>query len=147
MQKEIQITHQISHIFYQKYPHIEYNEILAESNLAMIKAISTYDPVKGRTLNSWIGFLIHRELRKKFKEDILCLEYNDELQRCDRFNPERLMMFKESINSLSKAAKESIKIVLQKNIYTKKEIKQELRLQGFAYNKIQTAFCELRKVF
>ncbi len=146
MEKEIKTMHQVVYQFHKKNPHIEYNEILSEANIIFIKAIDTYNPMRERTLCSWIAFLMHRELRKQFKDLLPCVEYNDSLQNNNTYNPERIYIFKETLNNLSTASKIIIKIIFEKNISTKKEIKKELRSQGFAWNKIQMAFCELKGV-
>jgi DNA-directed RNA polymerase specialized sigma subunit len=141
----MKIVHQVSHSFYRKHPHIEYDEIVAEACLIMIKAIETFDPEKGRSLNSWIGFMIHRNLKKVFADEMDSVEYDDGMYNCNRFDPERIFFFKESLNSLSNASKEVIQMIFHQDISTKKEIKQALRTKGFAWNKIQKAFCELKR--
>ena len=145
MHKLMKIAYQVSHSFHNKNPHIDFDDILSESHLIMIRAMETFDPEKGRSLNSWVAFLIHRNLKKIFAEHLPCVEYNDSLSRNDQFNPERIFFFKEALKSMSSASKEVINLIMKENVVTKKEIKTELRNKGFAWNKIQKAFCELKK--
>ncbi len=146
MQEQIKIARQASYSFYKRNPHLEHDEIMAESNLAMMEAIETFDPTKGRSLNSWIGFIVHRHLNKTYKDYQHMEELFDWNMPNISQNPERVYIFKEVTNSLSTASKETIKMIFNDGIYAKKELKEKLRNKGFAWNKIQTAFYELRQI-
>jgi hypothetical protein len=111
----------------------------------MIEAIQTFNEEKGRSIKSWIAFMIHRNLKKMFTLEMNLDEYIDEYTSNLSYNPERILINKESLLSMSQAAKEVVNYIIKENIYEKQELKQKLRTNGFAWNKIQTAFCELRK--
>ena len=145
MQDLIKVTNQVASVFHRRNPSLEKAEVTAEANLAMIEAINTFDPEKGRNLKSWVGFMVHRSLRKTFQFQVEHLQYIDDLSCSRALDPERIYILKETINSFSKAAKEVITIILQNPVSRKSEIKSQLRKQGFAFNKIQTAFTELRR--
>ncbi len=142
----IKTAHQAAHSFYVKNPTYEWEEIISKSNLIMIEAIKTHDPLKGRSLKSWVAFMTHRELNRTLRNyvPVMC-EYNDELTKSYSNNPERILIFKETLKSLSTASREAIDIVLCELVVDKSEIKKRLRDRGFAYNKIQKAFNELRR--
>lgn len=148
----LKIAKQASYSFYQKNFHLEPDEVLAEAYSAMMEALRTFNPTKGRNLNSWVGFKVNRRLRKKFQ---VKEELPDDLSKIisstySQTNPESILLFKETINSFSDAAKETVSMLLNSQIEatgknkTKREIKEKLRTKGFSYNKIQKAFHELR---
>jgi len=145
MDELYKVKWQIVASFHRKHSYLEKEEIDSTANLIMLEAIKTFDAEKGRNLKSWVGFMLHRNLKKLFCYEMNLDEYLDEFTGNFSYNPERILMTKESILSMSQAAKEIIGYVFKESIYEKKELKEKLRTNGFAWNKIQTAFCELRK--
>lgn len=140
------LSKQVAYAFKRKNPHLDLDDLIGESSLAMIEALQTFEADRGRTLESWCVFLAHRTLNKKFYQEPNFLEYIDDLSISYAMDPERVCLAREAITSVSQAAKEAVKLVFIDQIFEKQEIKKELREQGFAWNKIQTAFCELRRL-
>lgn len=148
-----EIAKQVSKSFYKSNPHLNYDDIVGEALDAMIHAIDTHDPIKGRSLHSWIGFIVHRELRKTFKGFESELEFLDYFTESTIYNPERIAIFKETVENFSDASKQILLIIFNGELPTtcsgknevKRELKNKLREYGFAWNKIQKAFSELRE--
>jgi methylaspartate ammonia-lyase len=151
MQNSVKIVKQVSQSFYKKNTHLSYEEILDVALNSMIKALETYNPKKERTLNSWIAFIAHRELRKNFKKYTPEFEFIDYLTETNIYDPERICMFKETMENLSETAKYTVHMLLNGDISfannkneIKRNIKTKLREKGYAWNKIQSAFSELK---
>ena len=152
MQDCIKVVKQVSQSFYKNHPHISYDEILDVALDAMTTAIETYNPRKGRNFKSWTAFIAHRKLRKHFKNIDFQIEFIDYLSETVTYNPERMCIFKETIENLSDAAKYAIHIIFNEELSTtnngknetKRALKLKLRECGFAWNKIQAAFSELK---
>lgn len=149
----VRVVEQISIQFFKKNPYLNYDDIFSEATNAMAKALETHNPNRERTLASWTGFIVHRELNKAFKTKNIEIEYIDHLISNNTFNPERITVFKNTLENLSEASKAIIEIILEDSIpdhcenknQIKREIKNKLRRKGFAWNKIQKAFSELRE--
>lgn len=142
----VKLSKQVGWAFKRKNPHLDMDDIIGEASLAMVEALQTFEVDRGRSVESWCVFLAHRALNKKFYDEEIFMEYIDDLSLSYTTNPERVFLAKEAITSVSKAAKEAVKLVFIDQIFEKQEIKKELREQGFAWNKIQTAFGELRRL-
>lgn len=158
-EKSIKTAKQVASSFYKKNPGLEFNEILSESYLMMMDAVNTWNPEKGRTLQSWIGFIVHRELRKKLHKGeltsnspvFICHYENIEEQVINHLDPERILLEKEKIYGLSQLSRNILDMAFaevqegqrSKN-KIKAQIKERLRTQGVSCNKIQVAFHELR---
>ena len=140
------ITKQVAYSFKRKNPHLDLDEIIGEVNLAAVEAMQTFQENRGRMLDSWIAFMAHRALNKRFYEEPDFLEYFSDMSVSYAMDPERICLAKEAIMSVSQAAKEAVRIVFVDQVFEKQEIKNNLRKKGFAWNKIQTAFCELRRL-
>ncbi len=146
MQDYIKVASQAAKSVHNEFPYTELNELQAQSHLIMMEAFNSFNPVKGRSMKSWIGFMVHRELRKMIKkEQINSVEYDDLVHCTEKYDPERMMMFKQTIDSFSAATQEAVNLVTNELITEKQEIKNRLRNKGFAWNKIQKAFFELRE--
>lgn len=146
----------------QYTPGLDHKEVLAESYLAMLEAIETWEPGRGCTLESWVGRIVHQTLRKKFHrdsalvdiEDIEALSNEDTLFK--RQDPERLLLEKEKhierMKGLSQTARKVLKILNEcerlpeKKNAAKRMVSTELREREIAWNKIKSSFQELRKV-
>lgn len=148
--------------FHRRNWFLEKDEVEAEAQLAMMEALVTWEPTKGRTLRSWIAFIVHRTLRKRFGWDGVAFDpveietiSNEHGITMSKNNPEYLLMIKEKHEErrkqLSATAKEMLNM-LNSNIeipYKKNEakriIRENMREKGVAWNKIRTAFQELRE--
>lgn len=140
------ISKQVASSFKRKHPHLDLEELTSEAYLIALEATQTFDEKKGRQLYSWIGFMIHRNLNKKYSVYHEFLEYIDDISLSYKTNPERIYLAKEALNSVSIAAREAIKLVIVNHIVEKNKVKESLRDKGYAWNKIQKAFWELRRL-
>lgn len=144
MDQLMKTAEQAAVAFHKRNTNLDLDDLISEAHLIMIDAFHSYDPTKGRSLKSWVGFLVHRNLRKKFWYKLKENELELETYGSDSLNPERVAIFKETLNNFSEASKEVVSIIFDKSIHEKNEIKKEMRKKGFAWNKIQAAFSELR---
>lgn len=146
----LKTARQASYQFCKKNGFHEHKEVLAEAQLAMCEAQLTYKEDRERKKESWIAYVIHQELNKKFKNSSEFVELEEELTSKSTTDPERLLIMNETLNSFSKAAKEAVELIFTGEIESlgknaaKKEIKQVLRNKGYSWDKIQNGFAELR---
>jgi len=158
MEKQIEVARKAALAFAKKHPYLEKDELVAESYVIMVDAISSWDAGKGRALNSWVAFVVHRELKKKYVSNSSTpntCEYNDELSESTVYEPERIIAFWSDIADLSTTGQEVVELLLRtpealelsethgKNA-VKSHIKKVLRKRKTPWNKIQLAFKELR---
>ena len=143
---------QVSAAFVRRFPRFEYNEVLSEAYIIMTDAIATWEPDKGRALQSWIAFMIHRNLKKIFfKDPIMMVTDMDEFVNTE-LNPEQIYLEYEKQHSLSKLSRDILRMVYNGEVPATKDnknsikgaIKTQLRKQGVAFNKIKSAFHELK---
>lgn len=146
----------------QYIPELEHKEVLAESYLAMMEAIETWEPDRGCALESWVGRIVHQTLRKRFHRDPVLVDIEDiellsnENMFSKRQDPERLLLEKEKhierMRGLSQTARKVLKIINEceclpeKKNEAKRMIKKELREKEIAWNKIRSSLQELRRV-
>lgn len=148
-----------SYEVYKAHPEIDFQEAINEAYLSMMKALNSWNPEKGRSKNSWVAFIVKRDLWKSFDfsqemvnfdevSDIISFQSSDP----NTINPESLMILNETIGDFTDTSKEIIQAIFQEKIKPKsynknavtKEIKNYLRNKGFPWWKIQEAFRELR---
>ena len=150
-EKSIKTAQQVSAAFCRRFPRFEYNEVLSEAYIIMTDAVQSWDPVKGRALQSWIAFMIHRNLKKILFNDPMLISIEDE-NAMTQINPEQIYLEYEKLRSLSKLSQDILSMVYKGEIESKNEnrnsikaaIKNKLREKGIAFNKIQSAFHELK---
>jgi len=135
---------------------LDKDDVRSEAVLIMYSAFDTYDPEKGRTLKSWIAFLVHRELRKMYSNALTEVSYDPDIMFNSMSNdkttgnPERQFLFQETVDNLSEAGVEVVKMVFGGELEAdgknnvKREIKHRLRDLGYSWCKIQKAFKELK---
>lgn len=146
--------------FYRSNIRIEYGELLGEAYVAMTEAFTTWDEDKGRSLNSWVAFIVKQRLSNKFYSTISNIDFAEIeettlLQSTDPncMNPELLCIIGETISAFSETSREIIRAIFDEEIkpvtYNKnavtREIKNYLRSKGFPWWKIRAAFKELRQ--
>jgi len=153
MREAIQKTAiQAARAFHAKNNHLNREDLESEALLIMYKAVSSWSPDKGRTMKSWVAFLVHRDLKKQFRDNTLFEEINDTMISSTITNPERVSAFKEELQNVSSTAKRTLDILFSRAIHKKKkneikrEIKSILRSEGYSWNKIQIAFNELKVI-
>jgi hypothetical protein len=149
-----------SYEIYKIHTELDFQEVVSEAYLNMMEALNTWNPEKGRSKNSWVAFIVKRELWRS-------LDFSQELTNFDEIsdiisfqssdpntmNPELLMIVNETIGSFTETSKEIIRAIFEEKIkpetYNKnavtREIKSYLRSKGFPWWKIQAAFKELRQ--
>jgi len=159
MQKQIEVARKAALAFAKKHPYLEKDELVAESYVVMVEAISSWDSTKGRALNSWVAFIVHRELKKKYcqRNPYENVDYNDDLSESTVNEPERVISFWSDICDLSETGQQVVEMLLKtpealelsekfgKNA-VKRKIKTTLRKQEVPWNKIQLAFKELKEL-
>ena len=160
MKKCMKVAGQASYSFYKRwciYFHIEAEEVKAESLLAMAEAMTTYEPNRGRTLESWVVYIVKRHLRKKFlKVPWVHRVHLDDFDNLitDHYDMERSLLIKEALNDLSPLSKEMFDVILNGNLVTKddnkntikREVKKLLRSRGYSIQRIKSALHELKTV-
>jgi len=160
MKQCMKVAGQASYAFYDRYRHylhMEAEEVKAESLLAMTEAMISYEENRGRTLESWVVYIVKRHLRKKFLKvpwiRRVHLDNFDELIT-DHYDMERTLLIKEALDNLSPLSKEMFDIILNGELVTKddnkttikREIKKLLRSRGYGIQKIKSALHELKQV-
>jgi len=159
MKKCLKVAGQASAVFYKKYYyiHMESEEVQAEAYLAMADALITYQPDRGRKIESWVGFKVNRHLKKRFLKDYRFKEVHikdfDELIS-NGYDMERTLLVQEAIENSDPLSKEIMKLLLKGKLITKNDnkntIKQEImktfRERGYGIQKIKKAFNELKKI-
>ena len=153
MEEYIKIAKQAAHSFCKRDGSNDKDEVFAEAYLAMVEAMISWDPAKGRMLKSWIGFMVHRHLRNTFWRqkqvffddiDVETLTNNKEM------NAEEIIISREKKNELSSTAQEIIELLLdndfEKKNETKRQLKQELVNKGVSKRQVQRTFRELKTV-
>lgn len=142
---------------------VERSELIAEAYLVMTEALLTWDPERGRSQESWVGYLVNRELKKKCAQSSVVFDHDDiddfsseQVLRGAREDPESVLLTKEKHelrrNSLSSTAQEVLSILAEncaipdKKNEAKRIVREHLREEGVAWNKIKSAFKELREV-
>ena len=156
----MKVAGQASYAFYDRwriYFHIEAEEVKAESLLAMTEAMITYEPDRGRTLESWVVFIVKRHLRKKFLKvpwaRRVHLDNFDEVIT-DHYDMERSLLIKEALNGLSPLCKEMFDVILNGNLVTeddnkntiKRKLKETFQGRGYGIQRIKKALQELKTV-
>lgn len=156
MKEYIKTAKQAAASFYRMNSSYNKDEVFAEAYLAMMEAMTSWDPIKGRSLKSWIGFMVHRHLRNVFwrQTSIYFEAVNVESLFNDKeLNAEELLIFlekeEERKQKLSFTAREAIallenEISIGKKNETKREIKKELTKKGVSQRQIKRTFQELR---
>ncbi len=147
----LRTARQASYQFYRKNncKHDIY-EILGEAQLAMCEALKTFQEDRGTKVESWVGRMVHRELNKKFSEELEIINFDEGMTSNFNYNPEKMLIIKETLENFSEVAKDAIQIIfdydidLNKKNRVKQEIKGQLRSKGYSWNRIQIAFNELR---
>lgn len=158
MELGILTARQVAFAICKRFPWIDKEEAVAESMVIMLDAIDTWNPDKGRNIRSWIAFKCHRELKKIFlQSETSVVVYTDSLIEIEEsllneVDPETMIVGRDKFAELSETSKDIIRMVfsgkLSKNgnkNSIKQEIKAKLRKNGVAFNKIQTAFHELKQ--
>jgi len=149
-------TKQAARSFYRRkylYGKVDFNEVLAEAYLAMAEAMLTWNPEKESKMESWIVFMVHRTLRKKFfgKMDQQLIDFDVEICLSDQPNQLDIVIEREKRNLLSDTAKEAlhlanyVEVEKESKNYLKKAIKKELSKRGISSYKIRYAFSELKE--
>lgn len=154
MEEYIKITKQAAYSFCKRDSDKDKDEIFAEAYLAMAEAMISWDPVKGRTLKSWIGFMVHRHLRNTFwrKKQIFFDDIDVEtLTNNKELNAEEQLISIEKKNELSTTARDVIELLLEKDFTekkneTKRQIKNELVSKGVSQRHVQRTFRELKTI-
>jgi len=161
LQTNMKTARQVAYSFYQKNFRklraraIDDKEVIAEAYFAMTKAMQSYDPNKGRSIRSWTAYLAHRNLNKMLYRETKI--YRTE-EACDydigiaSSNAEEMMILSEKLDSLSDISKYIMRMIYNAEIEIadhnkntiKRAIKDKLREEGYAYNKIKSAFKELK---
>jgi len=133
---------------------IDYGDIYSDAWETAIKAIETWDPDKGRKLESWIVFMIHRELKKNYYDFLPYEELNEEVCSCRKYpSPEQCIMTKQKFERMSPLSRWIFVSVFNGEIESrddnknsiKQAVKKECRNNGIAWNKIRAAFHELKQ--
>lgn len=147
---------QASYSFYIHNAHlnIDYKDVLSESFLIMLKALETWDPVKGRSKESWVVFLIHRELRKMYwKEEEIFISQDDiDTWHYTGVDTDDLLISKEKFENLSGLSKYIFNKIFNGEIKTdsdkkntiKQAAKKQMRKDGISWGKIRSTFRELK---
>lgn len=161
LNENMKVARQAAYSFYQKNlaplksRAIDDKEVIAEAYFAVVKAMQTYDPSKGRTMKSWTAYLTHRRLRRMLDREMR-VNANEQVYDFDiginSSNAEEMLMHFEKVNSLSEISKHIMQMILNAEIEVadhnkntiKRAIKDRLREEGYAYNKIKSAFKELK---
>lgn len=137
--------------FSRQRPFLDKDDVQSEAMLIMYDALNSYDPTKGRTLKSWVAFLVHRELRKVYFHALTEVSYDPDWIMTSHYNtPEKEFIFRETLTNFSEAGKEVVKMVFDGELEAdgknnvKREIKHRLRDLGYSWCKIQKAFKELK---
>lgn len=161
LNKNMKVARQVAYSFYQKNlaplrsRAIDDKEVIAEAYFAMTKAMQSYDPSKGRSMRSWIAYLAHRRLNKMIDREIKLLKWeeaHDYEMGIASTNAEDMMMQYEKMDALSELSKHIMQMIFNAEIEVsdhnkntiKRAIKDRLRDEGYAYNKIKSAFKELK---
>ena len=160
MKDLMETARKASYEFYKMNPHLDYQELISEAYLAMVEAVNTWKPDGGRSLNSWVVYVVEQKLCKEFGRSINNIDFGEVEELAiahssdpDCINPEILMCLNDTISSMSQTSREIIRAIFQeeitptklnKNAVTK-EIKKYLRNKGVSWCKIQEAFKELRQ--
>jgi len=147
----ITVAKQAACQFSRQRPFLDKDDVQSEAMIIMYDALNSFDPIKGRTLTSWVAFMVHRELKKRFSNALIEVCYDPNLIMATHHStPEREYIFRETLQNFSEAGKEVVKMVFDGKLEAdgknnvKREIKHRLRNLGYSWCKIQKAFKELR---
>lgn len=149
----MKVAQQAAKSYHKRHYYLtEYDEIEAEAYLAMIEAVLSYSPDRGRTQKSWVGFIVNRTLNKKFQTDTHFVDIDPEFLP-STLDPEQICIEYEKHQQLSPLSQHVMKMVCRgelkpkndKRNWIKVAIKDNLRSQGIPWHQIKATFSELKE--
>lgn len=158
LKKCMKVAEQVSAVFCRKNRIHDYSEVKAEAYFIMVNSMRSWLPDKGSKITSWVGFNVHRELKKKFKFDNHLVDYDVEWVPTVVNSPERLCVNKDTYAALSPVASLAMQLLMTNlkvddvsdNRYiksnTKRAIKTKLLSLGHKPYHIAKAFTELKQI-
>lgn len=143
--------------------HFDPDDVAGTAYLAMCKAVQSWNPEGGRSMKSWVAFLVQREFCDEFITEIDeetggrvgVTGLDPEMEESGRdYNPERVCALYEAISNLSPAAREAARIALRGEVDAesggrndaKRAIKKRMDELGWSAKKVRQAFTELREL-
>jgi hypothetical protein len=143
----LKIRHYVRHLalkFCEKYPQLDVDELISDSQEELLYAIRKFDPSRG-SITTWVNRNLWRHWSGKLRSGTWRRQLSKQVAATLKYEPANKPLFELTtfLWELSRPAQEAVQIMLDAGIGGKEPLQKQLRELGWPTIRIKRVFEEI----